>query len=178
MVRPRHDPAASQPAVPLQRLSFSSDSSSGRQVADDDHNPEREPLIQPAPSSSSSSSPRAASLLRQPASPGSSSQNTPRFPPRPSDDDYNYDVQYGDVQPFLRPYSPAVVAEMEKVKSSRVAHYANKLAVENEPGLTNTQLLLTNYDLKPVEPERRQWGAWNFVGFWVGGSSFSFSACH
>lgn len=27
--------------------------------------------------------------------------------------------------------------------------------------------MLTNNDLKPVEPERRQWGAWNYVGFWV-----------
>jgi hypothetical protein len=26
---------------------------------------------------------------------------------------------------------------------------------------------LTNHDLKPVEPERRQWGPWNFVGFWI-----------
>lgn len=72
---------------------------------------------------------------------------------------------------------------------------ANKLAVEAEPGLTNAQLMvwehssltstnfhsnlpanltrpvqLTNYDLKPVEPERRQWGPWNFVGFWIADS--------
>jgi NCS1 family nucleobase:cation symporter-1 len=57
---------------------------------------------------------------------------------------------------------------MEKVKNSKVAYYADKLAVESEPGLTTTQLMLTNHDLKPVEPERRQWGAWNFVGFWIG----------
>ncbi|KAK3307125.1 permease for cytosine/purines, uracil, thiamine, allantoin-domain-containing protein [Chaetomium strumarium] len=44
---------------------------------------------------------------------------------------------------------------------------ADKLAVEAEPGLTNAQLMLTNHDLKPVEPARRQWGAWNFVGFWI-----------
>ncbi|KAK5148892.1 hypothetical protein LTR04_000373, partial [Oleoguttula sp. CCFEE 6159] len=42
--------------------------------------------------------------------------------------------------------------------------------VEAEPGLTNTQLMLANFDLKPVEPERRQWGAWNFVGFWIADS--------
>jgi hypothetical protein len=59
-------------------------------------------------------------------------------------------------------------AFMEKVKNSKVAHYANKFACETEPGLTSTQLMLYNHDLKPVEPERRQWGAWNFVGFWVG----------
>ncbi|KAK4125861.1 hypothetical protein N657DRAFT_281034 [Parathielavia appendiculata] len=31
-------------------------------------------------------------------------------------------------------------------------------------------LQLTNHDLKPVEPERRQWGPWNFVGFWIADS--------
>lgn len=29
---------------------------------------------------------------------------------------------------------------------------------------------LTNHDLKPVEPARRLWGPWNFVGFWVADS--------
>ncbi|KAL1837977.1 hypothetical protein VTJ49DRAFT_3166 [Mycothermus thermophilus] len=47
---------------------------------------------------------------------------------------------------------------------------ADKLAVESEPGLTNAQLMLTNHDLKPVEPARRQWGPWNFVGFWIADS--------
>jgi NCS1 family nucleobase:cation symporter-1 len=75
---------------------------------------------------------------------------------------------------------------MERVKKSKAAHWANKLAVESEPNLTTAQLMLFNHDLKPVrspfiyismlanhsqvEPERRQWGAWNFVGFWVGTS--------
>ncbi|KAF2111505.1 uracil permease, partial [Lophiotrema nucula] len=59
---------------------------------------------------------------------------------------------------------------MEKVKNSRIAQYADKIAVESEPGLTIAQLMLFNHDLKPVEPERRQWGAWNFVGFWVADS--------
>ena len=27
-----------------------------------------------------------------------------------------------------------------------------------------------NDDLKPVEPARRQWGPWNFVGFWIADS--------
>lgn len=57
------------------------------------------------------------------------------------------------------------MASKEKVKV-----WARKLAVEAEPGLTNAQLMLTNHDLKPVEPERRQWGPWNFVGFWVADS--------
>lgn len=60
---------------------------------------------------------------------------------------------------------------MEKVKNSKVAYWADKLAVESEPNLTTAQLMLFNHDLKPVEPERRQWGAWNFVGFWVGTSN-------
>lgn len=38
---------------------------------------------------------------------------------------------------------------MEKVKSSKLAHFAEKLAVESEPGLTNAQLMLHNFDLKP-----------------------------
>ncbi|KAF2031217.1 NCS1 nucleoside transporter family [Setomelanomma holmii] len=59
---------------------------------------------------------------------------------------------------------------MEKLRSSKIAHWSNKLAVASEPGLTTAQLMLYNHDLKPVEPERRQWGAWNFVGFWVADS--------
>lgn len=38
---------------------------------------------------------------------------------------------------------------MEKVKSSKIAHLVDKLAVESEPGLTNSQLMLHNFDLKP-----------------------------
>ncbi|KAK2066900.1 hypothetical protein P8C59_000679 [Phyllachora maydis] len=30
--------------------------------------------------------------------------------------------------------------------------------------------MLINHDLKPVEPARRQWSAWNFVGFWIADS--------
>ncbi|KAF2743566.1 uracil permease [Sporormia fimetaria CBS 119925] len=59
---------------------------------------------------------------------------------------------------------------MEKVRNSKAAYYANKIAVKSEPGLTSTQLMLHNHDLKPVEPARRQWGPWNFVGFWVADS--------
>ncbi|KAF2627417.1 uracil permease [Macroventuria anomochaeta] len=55
-------------------------------------------------------------------------------------------------------------------KKSKAAHYAGRFAVESEPGLTTAQLMLYNHDLAPVEPERRQWGAWNFAGFWVADS--------
>ncbi|OHX00513.1 uracil permease [Colletotrichum incanum] len=61
-------------------------------------------------------------------------------------------------------------ARPEKVHSSKWRYWADKLAVTSEPGLTSAQLMLTNYDLKPVEPERRQWGPWNFVAFWVADS--------
>ncbi|KZF23636.1 hypothetical protein L228DRAFT_229402 [Xylona heveae TC161] len=59
---------------------------------------------------------------------------------------------------------------MERIKHSKAAHFANKLAVDHEPGLTHTQLMLVNEDLKPVEPQRRLWGSWNFVGFWIADS--------
>ena len=42
-----------------------------------------------------------------------------------------------------------VTAIMEKVKDSKVARLVDKLAVTSEPGLTNAQLMLTNFDLKP-----------------------------
>ena len=38
---------------------------------------------------------------------------------------------------------------MEVVKRTRVARVVDKLAVKSEPGLTNSQLMLTNHDLKP-----------------------------
>ncbi|CAK7562781.1 MAG: uracil permease [Sporothrix epigloea] len=44
---------------------------------------------------------------------------------------------------------------------------SHALAVDAEPGLTSTQLMLTNHDLKPVEQARRKWGSWNFVAFWI-----------
>lgn len=63
-----------------------------------------------------------------------------------------------------------MASAVEKLKQSKARYYADKLAVPAEPGLSNTQLMLTNHDLKPVEPERRQWGPWNFVGFWIADS--------
>ncbi|PTB76457.1 hypothetical protein M440DRAFT_1333319 [Trichoderma longibrachiatum ATCC 18648] len=52
----------------------------------------------------------------------------------------------------------------------RFRNLADKLAVDAEPGLSTTQLMLVNHDLKPVERERRQWGPWNFVAFWIADS--------
>ncbi|KAK0715139.1 permease for cytosine/purines, uracil, thiamine, allantoin-domain-containing protein [Lasiosphaeris hirsuta] len=56
------------------------------------------------------------------------------------------------------------------IKKRAISRFAEKIAVDAEPGLTTAQLMLTNHDLKPVEPARRQWGPWNFVGFWVADS--------
>ena len=44
---------------------------------------------------------------------------------------------------------------MEKAQRSRPGLLLDKLAVPSEPGLTNAQLMLTNYDLKPG-----QWKLW------------------
>ncbi|KFY29285.1 hypothetical protein V493_02438 [Pseudogymnoascus sp. VKM F-4281 (FW-2241)] len=44
------------------------------------------------------------------------------------------------------------------------------LSVDSEEGLSNRQLMLANEDLKPVEPARRLWGPWNYVGFWIADS--------
>lgn len=48
-----------------------------------------------------------------------------------------------------------------RARKSKVAHYAERFAIESEPGLTTAQLMLYNHDLAPVEPERRQWGMFN-----------------
>lgn len=45
---------------------------------------------------------------------------------------------------------------MERLKHSKIARFVDKLAVSSEPGLTNTQLMLTNYDLKPGASEQRR----------------------
>ncbi|KAG5955508.1 hypothetical protein E4U57_003395 [Claviceps arundinis] len=54
--------------------------------------------------------------------------------------------------------------------SQKAKNLADRLALKSGEGLTPTQLMLTNHDLKPVEYQRRQWGAWNFVGFWIADS--------
>ncbi|KAG8691537.1 hypothetical protein FRC11_001841 [Ceratobasidium sp. 423] len=52
----------------------------------------------------------------------------------------------------------------------RTRSLLKRLEVEHEPGLTTTQLFLTNEDLRPVPPERRAWKAWNFYAFWIADS--------
>ncbi|THY20423.1 uracil permease [Aureobasidium pullulans] len=55
-------------------------------------------------------------------------------------------------------------------RDSKVSRALKALEVRHEPGLTDVQLMLNNDDLKPVEKERRQWGAWHFVAFWMADS--------
>jgi NCS1 family nucleobase:cation symporter-1 len=81
---------------------------------------------------------------------------------------FPHDIENGIFHSSDEPYFFDFI--MEKVKSTRLAHLLEKVAAESEPGLTTSQLMLNNHDLKPVEPERRQWGPWNFVGFWVADS--------
>ena len=38
---------------------------------------------------------------------------------------------------------------MEKINHSAAGRFLKKLEVDNEEGLTNAQLMLTNHDLKP-----------------------------
>ena len=65
---------------------------------------------------------------------------------------------------------PIDIGIMGTIKGSKVWAFFDKIAVDSEPGLTNAQLMLTNHDLKPVEPARRQWRSRNFVAFWVADS--------
>ena len=56
--------------------------------------------------------------------------------------------------------SPYKSTAMERLQRSKVRYYADKLAVESEPGLTNAQLMLTNHDLKPgmtIERSQKRW---------------------
>lgn len=53
---------------------------------------------------------------------------------------------------------------------SKLKWILDKAAVPHEPGLSNAQLMLTNDDLQPVDPERRQWKWWNYVTFWIADS--------
>ena len=53
----------------------------------------------------------------------------------------------------LSEYSRSEVAQLPRMENSlvhsRCVRFANKLAVESEPGLTNVQLMLTYHDLRP-----------------------------
>lgn len=116
-------------------------------------------------------------LIASPSSPSSSPRSTTPCIVRHSTHSISANQTRAESSRQILPRAPSVTDNEElncckftmgKWKNSKFGYYADKLAVEAEPGLTTTQLMLTNLDLKPVEPERRQWGAWNFVGFWIG----------
>ncbi|KAJ5833804.1 Uracil permease [Penicillium riverlandense] len=54
--------------------------------------------------------------------------------------------------------------------TSSVRWILEKATVAHEPGLSNAELMLTNYDLRPVEPKRRQWKWLNYIAFWIADS--------
>ncbi|KAI0739069.1 permease for cytosine/purines, uracil, thiamine, allantoin-domain-containing protein [Daedaleopsis nitida] len=45
-----------------------------------------------------------------------------------------------------------------------------KLEVSHSEGLTYSETFLQNEDLLPVPEEKRTWGVWNFVAFWIADS--------
>ncbi|KAJ5901943.1 Nucleobase cation symporter-1 NCS1 [Penicillium taxi] len=53
---------------------------------------------------------------------------------------------------------------------SKLKVLLSKIAVHEEEGLTNAQLMLTNDDLRPVIPERREWKWLNYIAFWIADS--------
>jgi len=69
----------------------------------------------------------------------------------------------------LRPKTRKTHPSQTNASPKQLTHGQHQ-EVEAEPGLSNKELFLTNHDLKPVEPERRQWKAFNFVGFWIADS--------
>lgn len=50
---------------------------------------------------------------------------------------------------------------------SKVKAFIHKLEVDHPPGLTNTELFLSNDDLRPVPPHQRTWKHRNFIAFWI-----------
>ncbi|KAF7712181.1 Cytosine/purines, uracil, thiamine, allantoin permease family protein [Penicillium ucsense] len=53
---------------------------------------------------------------------------------------------------------------------SRIKWALKKAEVTQESGLSNAQMMLTNEDLRPVDPERRQWSWLNYIAFWIADS--------
>jgi hypothetical protein len=51
--------------------------------------------------------------------------------------------------------------KMDRLRGSKLSHLADKIAVASEPGLTSTQLLLTN-----GEPARQSFGKLTVADFW------------
>jgi hypothetical protein len=75
-------------------------------------------------------------------------------------------------EPLLseQPFPPESSKRTKPSWASHGSRLLRSLQISLEPGVTNAQSTLINYDLKPVEAERREWGAWNFVFFWIADS--------
>ncbi len=58
----------------------------------------------------------------------------------------------------------------EPEAKGRFKTFLKKLEISGTQGLSTSQLFLYNYDLKPVEEERRTWGFFNFICFWLADS--------
>ena len=99
---------------------------------------EEEPLLHKDPDSPTPSPPKRSLRDLDQRSGASSSHTGSRHQYRP------------------RRSSNCIAAIMEKKRESKVARIANKLAVTSEPGLTNAQLMLTNFDLKPGMCKQRE----------------------
>lgn len=73
-------------------------------------------------------------------------------------------------QPALSETVEIVNEEQDEKPKTWWQKFKYNLAVEHNPNLTTTQQFLYNYDLRPVEEERRKWRWWNFVFFWIADS--------
>lgn len=58
----------------------------------------------------------------------------------------------------------------EPEKKSRWQRFITWIEVQPKGDLTNAQMFLYNFDLRPVEEERRLWSWYNFVFFWIADS--------
>ncbi len=87
---------------------------------------------------------------------------------RGSENDASPSISAWPLQKSSPSLSDQCILIMERLSSAR--RLLKKLETSSEPGLTNAQLMLTNHDLKPVEPARRLWGTWNFINFWIADS--------
>ena len=75
-------------------------------------------------------------------------------------------------EPLLseQPLPPELFKTTKSPWSSHVRRLLTKLETSFGSDGKAGQSMFSNHDLQPVEPERRQWGAWNFVFFWIADS--------
>lgn len=111
---------------------------------------ESTPLISTSGSSKSQESATGTTLLHNPSS-SLHSRNTSTSSPRRLPSSSSSDIHSRDIVFHSSDESGGWFLDfiMEKVKNTKVGYWADKLAVEAEPGLTNAQLMLNNHDLKP-----------------------------